>query len=345
MNKLSHFLKEEPSNSGPQMIPLNLIDEDTSQPRREDNPGFSESSIAELAATIQERGVKSPISVRINPTDNDRYIINHGARRFRASKAAGFDSIPAFIDEDYSAVDQIIENLHRDALTPREIAVFLERLKGEGKKGTEIAAQLGKSTAWVSQYSTLLKLPDWLDEAFQSGKIANVTFINDILKFTKKNAPLEKEVKEWIETEEADSITPANFKTLCDVLLDDAKSQNNSQEIAGDNLAHHDFSLDAQDIQEGEESSEGFKEEIVSEPEATLYPEAPISSSGAHEKEEDNSKFKKAILFGKYKDRILRLILNVRPSTYGLIVVKYEDSGDEAEVPIGDIQLTDITES
>lgn len=70
--------------AGPQDLPLELIDEDPNQPRKEDNPGFSPESIAEIGQTIKDRGVKSPISVRENPDAPGRYLINHGARRFSA---------------------------------------------------------------------------------------------------------------------------------------------------------------------------------------------------------------------------------------------------------------------
>src|SRR5512133_1526692 len=86
---------------GPLALALSQIEEDPHQPRTADNPGFSAQSIAELAATIASRGVKSPISVRDHPTKPGRYLINHGARRFRASKVAGKTTIPAFVDNDY----------------------------------------------------------------------------------------------------------------------------------------------------------------------------------------------------------------------------------------------------
>ncbi len=86
--------------AGPQDLPLELIDEDPNQPRKEDNPGFSPESIAEIGQTIKDRGVKSPISVRENPDAPGRYLINHGARRFRGSKWAEKTTIPGFIDND-----------------------------------------------------------------------------------------------------------------------------------------------------------------------------------------------------------------------------------------------------
>ena len=96
-------------------LDLSLIDEDPDQPRTE----FDPITLQELADTIRLRGVKTPISVHPNPESEGRFIINHGARRFRASLLAKKKTIPAFIDTDYSKVDQMIENLQRDSLSQR----------------------------------------------------------------------------------------------------------------------------------------------------------------------------------------------------------------------------------
>lgn len=166
-------------------LDINLIDEDPDQPRTEENSGFRKESLEELAQTIKSRGVKSPISVR--KTENGRYIINHGARRFRASKLAGKATIPAFIDSDYTKLDQVIENIQRENLSPREIANYIGYRISAGIKKTQIAIELGKSNAWVSQFSTLLNLPECLDIAVNTNKIQDVTAINDLSKLYKTN--------------------------------------------------------------------------------------------------------------------------------------------------------------
>jgi ParB family chromosome partitioning protein len=68
---------------GPLQLDIDLIDEDPKQPRTANNPGFTDESLRELSASIRLRGVKTPISVRTNPDVSGRFIINHGARRFR----------------------------------------------------------------------------------------------------------------------------------------------------------------------------------------------------------------------------------------------------------------------
>jgi ParB family chromosome partitioning protein len=167
-------------------LPLDLISEDPHQPRTKDNPGFSSESLTELADTIRLRGVKTPISVRENPEASGFFIINHGARRARASKLAGKSSIPAFIDNDYNEADQVIENLQRNDLTPREIADFIGRELAKGKQKGEIAKELGKSASFVSQHVTLLDLPDPIAAAFNSGRCRDVTVINELVTAHKK---------------------------------------------------------------------------------------------------------------------------------------------------------------
>lgn len=118
----------------PLALPLDRIDEDPLQPRSAANPGFAAHSLTELAASICLRGIKTPISVRRHPDRPGRYIINHGARRYRAARLAQLATIPGFIDDDYSETDQVVENLQRNELTAREIANYIGRELSKGLK-------------------------------------------------------------------------------------------------------------------------------------------------------------------------------------------------------------------
>jgi ParB/RepB/Spo0J family partition protein len=164
-------------------LALDLIEEDPNQPRNE----FDPVTLQELADTIRLRGVKTPISVHPNLQKDGYFIINHGARRFRASILAGKESIPAFIDSDYTQSDQLIENLQRDNLTPREIADFIGRQVSKGLKSVEVANEIGKSEAFVSQHLNLLNLPDPIAKLFNSGEIRDVIVINDLLRAYKQD--------------------------------------------------------------------------------------------------------------------------------------------------------------
>ena len=213
--ELAGFLnKPALANAGPMHIPLKLIDEDPNQPRTADNPGYSLESLRELADTIRLRGVKTPISVRDNPKARGRYIINHGTRRFRASALARKTMIPGFLDNDYDNADQVVENIHRNALTPREIADYIGRELARGKKKREIATELGKSPAFISQHVTLLDLPDPIADSFNSGRSRDVTLINDLVTiYTKKP----DEVTAWLADDDQE-ITRGSVKLLREFL-------------------------------------------------------------------------------------------------------------------------------
>ena len=188
-NKLGSLMNAESSGASGETFKLaiSLIDEDPNQPRTSSNPGFSDESINELAETIRERGVKSPISVR--EAGNGRYIINHGARRYRASIVAGLTEIPAVIDNDYTKLDQVIENIQRNNLTANEIAEFIREELKRGKSKKEVAAELGKSSAWISQYCCIIDLPSELDTFWQAGVLGDdVTALSELCKCFRQNS-------------------------------------------------------------------------------------------------------------------------------------------------------------
>ena len=172
-------------------IDITLISEDIHQPRKE----FNQETLRELTETIKLRGVKSPISVRPNPDKPGTYIINHGARRYRASINARLTKIPAFIDTDYSEADQVIENLQRDDLTSREIADFIGRQLAGGKTKSEIARLIGKTNPYITMHAALLDLPDPLGELYRSGRCTDVTALYDLTRLYKSNLD---EVITWL---------------------------------------------------------------------------------------------------------------------------------------------------
>jgi len=201
LNDLSSLLDANGSqnNQGGHLeLPLDFIDEDPSQPREADNPGFSEESLQELGKTIKQRGLKQPISVRENPEKPGYYIINQGARRFRASLLVGKKTIRAVVDNNFEKIDQTIENLQRENLTALEIAKAISTGINEGKSKGKIAEELGKSPAFISQHLTLLNLPEPIAEAFRSGRTKDVTLINELVKLYKKS---HEKVSAWLANE------------------------------------------------------------------------------------------------------------------------------------------------
>ncbi|TCV82712.1 ParB/RepB/Spo0J family partition protein [Sulfurirhabdus autotrophica] len=170
----------------PLEIVLDAIIEDPAQPRTENNPGFSEESLKELAASIaQSKGVKVPISVR--PVNAEgQYVINHGARRFRASKLANMPTIKAFIDDTHDDYDQAIENIQRENFTPMEIALFIAKRERLNDSRVVIAGRLGKSKGFVTQHAALLTLPDVMRSIYDKGACRDVLALYELNNLHKK---------------------------------------------------------------------------------------------------------------------------------------------------------------
>lgn len=165
------------ANTGqPLMLPVESIDEDPEQPRRE----FEDNRLEDLAETIRSRGVRQPISVRPNLRAPGRWMLNFGARRLRASKMAGMAEIPAFIDTTADSYDQVIENEQREGLRPLELALFVQKRIALGDNQAEIAKRLGKSRQWVTLATALIEPPDWLLQAYREGRCRGTNELYDL---------------------------------------------------------------------------------------------------------------------------------------------------------------------
>ncbi|MBM3552961.1 MAG: ParB/RepB/Spo0J family partition protein [Alphaproteobacteria bacterium] len=155
----------------PLLIPLSQIDEDHGQPRRL----FSEEELTQLADSIRLVGILQPIVVR--PSDvPGRYFIIMGARRYRAARLVGLDSVPAIVQEGCAPdrYAQIIENIQRDDLATAEIADFIVARLEEGERQADIARKLGKPRDWVSRFAVIPKMPAFLQTKIHTSSIRAV---------------------------------------------------------------------------------------------------------------------------------------------------------------------------
>jgi ParB family chromosome partitioning protein len=181
-----------PQDGAPMQLPVDAIDEDPGQPRFE----FDEESLHELAATIRERGVRQPISVRPSPAAEGRWLLNFGARRLRASKLAGRSDIPAFVDVSADSYDQVIENEQREGLKPLELALFIQRRLAAGDSQAEVARRIGKSKAYVTYAMALIDAPDWLMSAYREGRCSGLRELYDLRRAGEAGMP---EMASWLE--------------------------------------------------------------------------------------------------------------------------------------------------
>ena len=151
------------------MLPIRLIDPNRDQPRR----SFDEDALRELAASIEAVGVIQPIIVA---ESGERYSIIAGERRYRASRMAGLDEIPAIVrnwDEQRRLEAALIENLQRDDLNPIEEALGVKRLMEESSLTQEkVAERLGKSRPAVANLLRLLTLEESVQQLLIEGKLS-----------------------------------------------------------------------------------------------------------------------------------------------------------------------------
>ena len=127
----------------------------------------------ELADSIREHGVISPITLRDN--GDGTYMIIAGERRFRASKIAGLERIPAYIRtaKDEQVMEwALIENIQREDLDAIEIALAYQRLMDDYNLTQErMSERVGKKRATVANYLRLLKLPAEIQVGIKEKKI------------------------------------------------------------------------------------------------------------------------------------------------------------------------------
>ncbi len=150
-------------------LPIRLIDPNRNQPRR----SFDDAALKELAQSIQAVGVLQPIIVC---RSGERYAIVAGERRYRASRLAGLEEIPAIVrdfNEQARLEAALIENLQRDDLNPIEEAMGVKRLMDEtGLTQEKTAERLGKSRSALANLLRLLNLPDSVQGLIQAGKLS-----------------------------------------------------------------------------------------------------------------------------------------------------------------------------
>ena len=151
-------------------IKISEIVADPEQPRRQ----FDQESLEELAASIREHGILQPIVVM--PFDGG-YQIVAGERRYRASKLAGKDKIPALVRTltgQHKLELSLIENLQRKDLNIIETATAYQKLRDQFNLNLEeIGKRVGnKSTSAVSNTLRLLKLPKKVLEALADGRLS-----------------------------------------------------------------------------------------------------------------------------------------------------------------------------
>lgn len=149
-------------------LDVSRIDPNPEQPRR----AFDEDALAELARSIGEHGVLQPIVVR---RAGERYELVMGERRFRASRQAGLQRVPAVV-LDVAPADRlelaIVENVQREDLNPMELAHAYQALARAGHTQEEIGRKVSKDRSSIANQMRLLELSPAIQADVESGRLA-----------------------------------------------------------------------------------------------------------------------------------------------------------------------------
>jgi len=142
------------------------------QPRK----NFDAANLEDLTNSIKERGVIQPIIVRKSNTDNSKYEIIAGERRWLAASKAGLHDIPVVLTEvdDLKSLEfAIVENVQRHDLNPLEEAQGYKRLIDEFSYDQEkVSKFIGKSRSYITNALRLLSLPNEVLKFIEEKKIS-----------------------------------------------------------------------------------------------------------------------------------------------------------------------------
>jgi ParB family chromosome partitioning protein len=134
---------------------------------------FDQEALEELAASISSLGLVQPITLR--EIGKDQYQIISGERRFRASRLAGLETIPAYIrkaSDEHVMEMALIENIQREDLNPIEISLAFQNLiESYNLTQDKLSERIGKKRATVANFLRLLKLPAGIQMGLKDKKI------------------------------------------------------------------------------------------------------------------------------------------------------------------------------
>lgn len=150
-------------------VPLSQIQANPDQPRSV----FDQEALEELASSIRHLGLVQPITLR--EFGDGTYQIISGERRYRASKLAGLETVPAYVKKasDENVMEMaLIENIQREDLNPIEIALAFQNLiESYNLTQDKLSERIGKKRATIANFLRLLKLPAEIQMGLKDKKI------------------------------------------------------------------------------------------------------------------------------------------------------------------------------
>ena len=169
---LSSLIGDSGLKNSNEKISIGSIVPNKNQPRKY----FDKNALAELASSINERGIIQPLIVRKSEDQKDKFELIAGERRWQAAQIAGLHEVPVVIleaDNLKSLELAIIENVQRSDLNPIEEAESYKNLIDNfGYDHEKVSQFIGKSRSHISNSIRLLTLPEKLIEMIRLGKIS-----------------------------------------------------------------------------------------------------------------------------------------------------------------------------
>lgn len=323
LSMLEAAFEPQTGNGAPLLLPIESLQEDPANPRRD----FDPEKLQSLAESVGQQGILQPIVVRA-PVDGV-YTIRFGARRYRAAKMAGLESVPVVVATDerhFTSYAQVAENEDREPLTPLDLAAFIKaRLAAKDKK-KDIAKGLRFPDSKVTYLCALIDPPAFLLELYHSGKCRTPQYLYQ-LRNLHETAP---ELVERRCAEAGDVIGGAFIRSLTsEVEAKDAPP--GSQAASGAGAAPSALALGQTPPSAGDDRGAGA-------------PEKRGQSRDPGEQADPTDKVRYKIIQVRYQDRTGQLMLNRRASP-GLGWVKFSDDGSEVEAMLQSLMLDALIEA
>lgn len=297
---------------------------------------------------IVMRGILQPIVVS-KPDDNGKMHIRLGHRRWRLSQEAGLPDIPYVFEiggtvyDDYA---KLAENRKRKNESPMDIAILIAERKANGEKNKYIAAQIGIDAAEITHHLVLIEGQDYIRELYTNGKCKTPKYLYELSNLAKDHPA---QVEEFCA--ESTEFTRNAIDVLKQKIGNTKKNNQKNNENADsthDNQFEHQPTSDEGEQNNNDTSDWPFSPQPQNEhqPESYDLPHHnPDTEKDNNKPTTDKSKIKKPLILGTYDNQDIMVMIHKRPTTPGLVFIKYENGMGEDEIAFAKITNLTLTDS
>ena len=317
--------KNKPVQAGQSEIPLDDIVPDPEQPRRH----FDKDQLASLSESIRSQGVLQAITVQ--PADDaGKHMLIMGERRFQAAKLAGLTRIPAVVREmtDALRMAQLTENVQRADLTTLEVAEAVAAMRAAGQSRSAIAEALGWNEGEVSRFASLAKMPDALRDA--AARNAPIRALSDLNTLWKKD---EAAVRQFLnETEVAD---------ISRVTVERLRGEIEGKQAAHDVSATAPLEPVGPQAEGPRDTSDASAERVDVAGQGSKPGEAVATSAQTAPRRPPVGVSPPALLV-RHAGQLGQALLDQPASNTKSVLIRFEEEGRLAEVPLAEVELVEL---